>query len=98
MSKIVCPRCSKEIENDTNKCPHCNYQLAEKCSNCGAEIALNELILEEESLLEGLGVYKCKRCGEKLIAWGNYDFAKMSLGEPAVLNVPLEEVKKRISK
>ena len=48
----LCPFCGEEIENDIEKCPHCNEDLIKFCPICGEKIKTSAI--------------KCKHCGEWL--------------------------------
>ena len=38
---MICPRCKKQIPNETINCPHCNMKIGSICKHCGAYNLIN---------------------------------------------------------
>ena len=56
---MICPRCKKQIPNETINCPHCNMKIGTVCKRCGSYNLINN-----KSCIEcGLELVKfCPHC------------------------------------
>ena len=56
---MICPRCKKQIPNETINCPHCNIKIGTRCKHCGAY----NLIYNKSCVECGTELVKfCPRC------------------------------------
>ena len=57
---MQCPKCKKEIEEDSLRCGFCNTKVASVCKNCGA---INPITATECSNCHKILLKICKNCG-----------------------------------
>ena len=57
---MQCPKCKKEIEDDSLRCGFCNTKVASVCKNCGA---INPITATECSNCHKILLKICKNCG-----------------------------------
>lgn len=60
MTKNVCPKCKKEVNENELRCPHCNTRLKQACPTCGT---LNPFGTEICSNCQTVLLKYCENCG-----------------------------------
>ena len=57
---MLCPKCKKEIEDNSLKCKYCNTKVASICKECGA---INSITSTECSVCHKALLKICSECG-----------------------------------